>query len=249
MTILQSSLLNAPSSLVKLDLLATVQAFLQGTANLHRLNSSGKLEWQLGVVQASGSKLVGLRNESFGETAVVVRWDLPSNTGRLRHLNQSSQRISIDRQLPFCTDDLGHVMLTSCHDPATIKVCNLASPELDDTNTIVHVLVFAKIRLDGSNSYCIRALDNTILAKVPEREIDIVNVAINKDAAGELCILDKETRRVELITGLRSEDRGSSYGSVVHPVPRIAVGGVKSPRKATHDFEVRLLVGGVHNRL
>ena len=76
-----------------------------------------------------------------------------------------------------------------------------------------------------------------------------MDVAVDKDAAGKLCVFDKESGRVEFIACLRSEDRSSAYGSVVHPVPGIAVRSVKSARKATHDFEVRLLVCGVDHGL
>lgn len=62
--------------------------------------------------------------------------------------------------------------------------------------------------------------------------------AVDEDAAGELGVLHKEARRVELVAGLRAEHGGAADEALAHLLVRIAVRGVKAPREAAHDFLV-----------
>lgn len=62
-------------------------------------------------------------------------------------------------------------------------------------------------------------------------------------------ILDKETARIMLITGLRSNDcRSADYASLRFLVG-ISVGGVEAARETTHHFKMRFSLGRTDNFL
>jgi hypothetical protein len=99
--------------------------------------------------------------------------------------------------------------------------------------------------LDCRDSHGADALDNAILSEEPKREVDIVDVAVDENATGELSVRDKEARRVQLIARLRAKDARPTNSAGVDSLPRVAVRSIKAARKSTEDSEIRLRVCGI----
>lgn len=95
--------------------------------------------------------------------------------------------------------------------------------KFNSPNSVVAVIVFPQLRLDGRNSNSRDTLDNTVFAKKPQREVNIVNGAVDKDTTAELGIGNEETRWVKLIACLRPEYRGSADVSIGDSLTGITV--------------------------
>lgn len=140
------------------------------------------------------------------EAAVVVTGDLATDTRGLVDLDEVGLRVGVDGNLALCADDLGHVVLTRSHHAARVEVGNLAAPELDDTDSIVDVAELAELRTDGGDARGDNRLGLTVLAKVPEGEVNVVDVAVDKDAAAKLGVADPKVGRVKPVARLGAKD-------------------------------------------
>lgn len=140
-------------------------------------------------------------------------------------------------------------MHSASHHAAGIKERDLAAPKLDNTNAVVGVLMFAEIRGDGCNAYSRDALDNRVLAKVPQGQVDIMDGAVDKDSPAKFGIGDKETRRVKLVAGLGAKNRGLANAAGINVLEGIPVRFVKATREATKDLQMRLAACSVDNTL
>jgi hypothetical protein len=87
------------------------------------------------------------------------------------------------------------------------------------------------------------------LAEKPERQVNVVDVAVDENPAAELGVRDEEAGRVELVAGLRAEDGGPPDGAVGDAREGVAVGGVEAAGEAAEDLEVGLCAGGVEDGL
>lgn len=246
---LQLDALQAAARLVEVDLLARVQALLEGAADLNSLDGATQLEGQLVVIKAGGSKLVGLGDEGVLKAAVVIVGDLTADTSELVQLNESTGGVGVDSQLAVGTDDLSHIVLASSHHTRRVEVGDLATPELNNAHTVVNIFVLAQLRLYGGDTSSDDALDDGVLAEEPQGKIDIVDVAVDEDATAKLGVCDEEAGGVKLITSLGAEDGRAPNATVIHAVEGVPVRGVEAAGEAAHDLQVRLLDGGVDDRL
>ena len=216
------------TNLVEVDLLSTPQTVLQRASNLDRLHRTTELEWQCSTIQTRGSKLLCLCDKGLCETTVVVRRDLPPDTSRLAHLDQIRYRLGIDGDLAIRANDLCHIMLPGSHHATGIEISNLATVELDDADTVVDIAVLGELGLQGGDADRHDGLDLAVLAKVPQCQVDVVDVAVDEDAAAELGVGDEEAGWVEFVAGLGAEDRGTADVAAVAAGPGVAVGGVEA---------------------
>lgn len=74
--------------------------------------------------------------------------------------------------------------------------------EFNDSQRIITIIVLPQIGLHGRNTDSSHALHLGILTEEPQREIDIVNRAVDKDTAGELGVGNEEPARIELVACL-----------------------------------------------
>ena len=100
-------LLDALSSLIKLDLLARDQALLQCAADANGRHSTFETHRGRGVVQTAGCELVGLGDESLAEPSVVVRRDFASDTARLIDVDQVRGWLRVDSKFASSASDFG----------------------------------------------------------------------------------------------------------------------------------------------
>lgn len=119
---------------------------------------------------------------------------------------------------------------------------DLAAVEFDDADAdaVVAVVVSPQLGVHGGDADRRHALDRRVLAEEPQRGIDVVDGAVDEDAAGELGVGDEEAGRVELVAGLGAEDGGAPDQAGAHFGVRVAVGGVEAAGEAADDF-----LGGV----
>lgn len=136
------------------------------------------------------------------------------------------------------------IFLSSSHHSGTKQLCNLASIKLDETQSIVAIVVLSQARFDSRDANGSHALDATILSEEPQGQIDIVDRTVHKDAAGELCVFDKEPSRVELVARLASKHGRDADQSGAHLIVGVAVRGVEAAREPADDFLGRVSVEG-----
>lgn len=234
-THLQLCPLHPLPGLVKVYLRTLIESLLQGTSDLDRLHRPGQLQRYLDVVETGGRELVGLGHEGVLEPTVIVLRDLFPDAVRFPHVHEAALRVGVDRQFALGADDLGHVVLARCHHSAAVKVCNLSAPKLHHADAVVDVLVLPQLRLYGGDAHGCHGFHDTVLTEEPQRQIDVVDVAVHEDAARKLGVFDKETGRVQFIARLRPEDRGSPDGTLVHARPGVSVGCVEAPGESAQD--------------
>lgn len=96
--------------------------------------------------------------------------------------------------------------------------------------------MLTQIRLHSRNTNSSHALNLSILTEEPQRKIDIVDTAVNKDTTRELGVGHEETARIELVAGLRAEDGWRADVAGGHAGVCVAVGGVEAAAEAADDF-------------
>lgn len=165
---LQLSLLNAPSDLIKVNLLSRSQCLLQGCTNLNCLDSIGQLHRERNVVKAGRRELVGLRDKSSTEASHKVGRDLTSDSASMIKADMVTLGVVVDGELALRADDLGGIFLTMGHHATAVVVSNFTVPEFDNPDGIVIVLVFLKFGLHRSNAVSGDALGNYIVAEEPK---------------------------------------------------------------------------------
>lgn len=233
---LQRSLLNPPPHLVKFNLLPTPQALLQRTPDLDRLHRTRQSKRQCRIIQTSRGKLVRLDHKRLPETPIIMFRNLPPHASILAHLDKRTHGISIYGDFPLRAHKLSHIVLPSSHDATTVKIRDASTPKLDDANTIVHVPVFAQVRLHGRDAHGVHGLDEAVLAEKPQREVYIVDIAVDEDAAAELGVVDEEAAGVQLVAGLGAEDGEAADGGCGGARVGVAVRGVEAAGEAAHYF-------------
>lgn len=194
--VLQLTLLHPPPRLVEPDLRPRPQTLLQRTPDRHRPDRPAQLERQLRPIQTRGRELVRLRHEGLAEPSVIVRRNLPPDARVLAHLDQIRLRVSIDSDLALGAHNLRHVVLARGHHPASVEVGDAALPELDDADRVVHVAVLAQARLYGCDAHGRNGLDAAFGTEEPQRQVDVVDRAVDEDAAGEGGVGDEEARGI-----------------------------------------------------
>ena len=156
--------------------------------------------------------------------------------------------VAVDRQLAVWASDFRAVFLSCCHHAAAEQLRDFAVVELYNADCVVTVVVFAELRRDSRDADGTHGFDVGVFPEKPECEIDVVDGAVDEDAAGELGVLDEKARGVELVAGLRAEDAGDADVAGGDLGEGVAVGGVEAAREAAHYFlvgvcEEGLLVG------
>lgn len=67
------------------------------------------------------------------------------------------------------------VFLTSSHHPTAVQLGNASIVELDDSQRVIPVIVLAELRRHSRDANRSNRLDNRVLTKEPQRQINIVN--------------------------------------------------------------------------
>ena len=183
------------------------------------------------------------------EPAIIIRRDFPPYTRRLVDMDQIRHRLGVDGEFALGANDLSTVILAGGHHARAVEIGDAAAVELDDADGVVAVVVFPQLGLHGRDAGADDALDDAVLAEEPQGEIDVVDGAVDEDAAAEFGVGDEEARGVEHVAGLGAEDGGAPDEARVHFGPGVAVGGVEAAGEAAHDFEVGFLFGGVDDGL
>lgn len=140
-------------------------------------------------------------------------------------------------------------MLAGSHHATTKKVRDPPAPKLDNPSPVVHIPPLGQPRLHSRDTNSADTLDDDVVAEEPESEVDVVDVAIDEDAAGVLRIVDEEAGRVQLVAGLRADDAWAADSAARAAGVRVAVGGVEAAGEAAEDFEVRVGKGCVDDGL
>ena len=96
--------------------------------------------------------------------------------------------------------------------------------------------MFAQVGLHGCDAGRYDGFDKRVLAEEPQAKVDVVDGAVDEDAAGEFGVGDEEAAWVELVACLASEDGGAADEPGVGFVPGVAVGGVEAAGESAHDF-------------
>lgn len=78
--------------------------------------------------------------------------------------------------------------------------------EFHNAYPIIPIVALSQRRLDGRNARCEDALDGAVFPQEPQGEVDIVHRALRENAR----VSRRECRQIELVAGLRAEDRGDS---------------------------------------
>lgn len=117
--------------------------------------------------------------------------------------------------------------------------------EFDNSNGIVTIVVLPQIGLHSCDAHSRNALHLAVLAEEPQRQVNIMNGAVDKDATAELSICNEKARRVELVSSLRPEDGRRANGARREAPVGVTVRGVKPPREAADDLLRRILLQGL----
>ena len=98
--------------------------------------------------------------------------------------------------------------------------------------------MLAEIGLHGSNTNCSHALHLAVFAEEPKSKVDVVDRAVDEDTTGEFSVGNEEPTGVELVAGLRAEDRWSTDVTVDGATVSIAIGGIEATGETADDFLV-----------
>lgn len=101
--------------------------------------------------------------------------------------------------------------------------CVATHVEFNDPKSIIPIIMFPQIRLHSRDPNRRHALDLRLLSKKPQRQVDVVNGAVDEDPARELGVGDEESRRVQLVACLRAEGGGGPDVSAGYARVRVAV--------------------------
>ena len=231
-----STPLYSPPHLIKPDLLPTNQTFLQCTPDPHGLNRTLQLHRQLPAIQTDGHKFIRFPNERVFKPLIIRRRELPPHSPLLIDIHQIHLRLHVDGQFALGPDNLGRIFLPGGHHPAREEIGDFPSIKLHDPHGIVPVAPFPQSRLHGRDAVGDDGFDFAVLAEEPEGEVDVVDAAVDEDAARVLGVGDEEARRVEFVAGLGAEDGGGADQAGGCFGMRVAVGVVEAAGEATHDF-------------
>ena len=198
--------LNPPPALIKPYLLPRDHRLLQRTPNPHRLHRSLQRHRHLPTIQTPRRELIRFRHKRVLEPPVIRLRDLPPDAPRFIDLHQVLLRAHVDGQFALRTDNLGGILLARSHHPAGVKVGDFAVPEFYHPDRVVAIVVLAQLGRDGGDAAGGDGFDHTIAifvgAEEPEREIDVVDTAVDEDAARILGVGNEEARRIRLVAGL-----------------------------------------------
>lgn len=128
------------------------------------------------------------------------------------------------------------VFLASSHHPTAEQLGNTAVIELDDSQRIIPVIVLAQLRRHSRDTNRGNGLDNRVLTKKPQRQINVMDRAVDEDTTRELRVFDKETARIELVAGLRTEDARATDKTGLHLIECITVGGIEAATETADDL-------------
>lgn len=70
---------------------------------------------------------------------------------------------------------------------------------------------------------------------------------VDEHSAGPSSVLNEESRRIVLVTSLTADNRWAADKTLLNLVVNITVGVIETTRETTHDLQVRLLAGSIHN--
>lgn len=131
--------LRALPFLVKLDNLSSEQCVLQRPTNVHNHHSTFDRQRNRLVLEDRLGELVGLDGEGVLEPLPVLRLNLMSDSQSIGKDHVVGLGNHVDRQLACLSSDFGaHVMAMRLGSRA-VEVSNLASPELNDTDSVVNI--------------------------------------------------------------------------------------------------------------
>ena len=126
--------------------------------------------------------------------------------------------------------------MASSHHPTAEQLGNTAVIELDDSQRIIPVIVLAQLRRHSRDTNRGNGLDNRVLTKKPQRQINVMDRAVDEDSTRELRVFDKETARIELVAGLRTEDARATDKTGLHLIECITVGGIEAATETADDL-------------
>lgn len=116
--------------------------------------------------------------------------------------------------------------------------------KLNNPQRIIAVIMLAQIRLHSRDPNRRHALDLAVLAKEPQRQVDVVDRAVHEDPARELRVRHEEPARIQLVARLRPEHRRRANVAACHAPVCVAVRGVEASREAADYFLSRVLLDG-----
>lgn len=96
-----------------------------------------------------------------------------------------------------------------------VEIGDLAAPELDDAGAVIYITMLSELGLHCRDADGRHAFRDRVLAEEPHRQVNVVDIAVDEDAARELGICDEEARRVELVACLRPEHCRPANGAGV----------------------------------
>lgn len=74
--------------------------------------------------------------------------------------------------------------------------------ELNNTQRVIAIIMLAQVRLHGRDPNGSHALNLSLFTEEPQRQIDIVDTAVNEDTTRELGVGHEETTGVQLVACL-----------------------------------------------
>lgn len=156
-------------------------------------------------------------------------------TGNLHMVRLGNQ---VNHDLAIGAGDLSADVMPMCLGPRTVEVRDFAAPVLHDANTVVDVLKLTQLRVVLERADSKRSLGDEILAHIEQREIDVVDAAVDEDTAVARGVAHEEPRIVEEVAGLRADEEWRSNCAVVAGYLRFGgtVRCIKATRVARHHF-------------
>lgn len=239
--------IQALSLLIKLHHLPREQRVLQRPTDGNALDAQLQLNRDGLVIQNAGHELVRLGGKRILEALPVLLGHRVADTVRVRHLDMVGARDQVHHDLALGARDLRADVVAMSLGPRAVEVGDLAAPVLDDADAIVDVLQGSQLGVVLERADGVGRLRHEVLAHVEEREVDVVNAAVDEDAAVAGGVAHEEARVIEQIAGLGAHDERRP--DALKLLLRGAVRGVEAAGVARHDFQFGVGIGNVDDML
>jgi hypothetical protein len=131
------------------------------------------------------------------------------------------------------------VFLACSHHATTKQLNNLASVKLDDPHCVVPIIVLSYFLNSGNTAVIPTDVTDFTTESSPKnqraRSMSWIEQS-TKIPPQNPSIFDEESRRVKLVTSLRTENAGTTDESILELLVRVTVGKVKAAREDTDNF-------------
>lgn len=179
------------------------------------------------------------------ETVPVLGLNLMTNAQLIGQDNLVVLGHNVDADLSTGTGHFGADVVAVGLGAGAVEVGNLVVPELDDTNSVIDVIGFLELGVvsQGTNSPA-RLGDGVV--EEPKGQINVVDGAVDKDAAVSGGIAYKETSLIKHIASVGAHYEGFTNGILLYLENGFAVGVVEATGESSHDFEVGFLSSSIN---